>query len=177
MKRKRCSKCGRTRNIDAFAWKIKAKGTRQAWCRDCQKVYSRRYYSEHRKECIARAAVNNKVMKERAMAWVMNYLSSHPCVDCGESDPLLLDFDHVSGEKKFSVSNAINRQKAGVQKIAKEVEKCVVRCSNCHRRKTATTNGFWKTRWGEIKPKPYKRNCEGRDTMDRDGIKLKRKKR
>lgn len=60
---------------------------------------------------------------------------SHPCVDCGERDPVVLDFDHVSGVKRFNVAGEVYRS-ANLAKIQAEVAKCDVRCSNCHRRKT-----------------------------------------
>jgi len=31
---------------------------------------------------------------------VFNHFSKHPCVDCGETDPIVLTFDHVRGKKR-----------------------------------------------------------------------------
>jgi hypothetical protein len=54
------------------------------------------------------------------------------CVDCGYREhPAALDFDHVSGTKDRLVSFA----KSKAQALA-EIEKCEVRCSNCHRIRT-----------------------------------------
>lgn len=54
------------------------------------------------------------------------------CVDCGYNEyAVALQFDHVSGIKKDSVSNLIRSDYAW-KTIKKEMEKCVVRCSNCH---------------------------------------------
>lgn len=56
------------------------------------------------------------------------------CTDCGyNSRPEALDFDHVRGEKKFSVSNC----NYSWQKIEEEIAKCDVVCANCHRVRTA----------------------------------------
>lgn len=67
--------------------------------------------------------------EKRAM--VRDYKSTHPCVDCGESDVRCLDFDHI-GEKKFAVSTGMGYR---METIMEEISKCVVRCANCHRKK------------------------------------------
>jgi hypothetical protein len=69
-----------------------------------------------------------------------------PCVDCGEQDPVVLDLDHVFGVKAFNIGDAITRLSWG--KIQGELEKCVVRCANCHRRKTAKQFQWFKFQYG-----------------------------
>jgi hypothetical protein len=112
------------------------------------------------------------------MAWIMDYLSTHPCVDCGETDPIVLDFDHKDGEEKsFNLGDALNKRKMGIKRISEEVDKCVVRCANCHRRKTAKAAGFWKLKWDKITPQPFQRDCAGRKAAQETGVKLKRRGR
>lgn len=65
-------------------------------------------------------------------------MKSNPCVDCGENDILVLEFDHVRGEKKFNISTRIATSTRW-ETIKSEIDKCEVRCANCHRRKTAKT--------------------------------------
>jgi hypothetical protein len=51
------------------------------------------------------------------------------CRDCGyNAHPAALDFDHVRGEKEVLVSFA-----KSIARADKEIEKCEVRCANCHR--------------------------------------------
>lgn len=58
-----------------------------------------------------------------------------PCTDCGvRYEPHIMDFDHVIGEKKFSVSSSILHRK--LEDILEEIAKCEVVCSNCHRDRT-----------------------------------------
>ncbi len=54
------------------------------------------------------------------------------CVDCGYNiHAVALQFDHVSGIKKASVSNLIRSDYAW-KTILEEINKCEVRCANCH---------------------------------------------
>lgn len=77
---------------------------------------------------------------------VFDYLLEHPCVDCGEPDPVVLDFDHrVPGEKSFNI--CVRRLDTGWDKIKAEIDKCDVRCANCHRRRTARQFDWHKLTW------------------------------
>ena len=71
-----------------------------------------------------------------------DYLKKHPCVDCGEKDPVVLEFDH-SKDKLIEVSKLV-RNVSSIDKMREEIEKCKIRCANCHRRKTAIQFGWYK---------------------------------
>jgi hypothetical protein len=74
-------------------------------------------------------------LKDRKVAWIEAYFVEHPCVDCGETDRDVLDFDHVRGEKRFNVAQ-LRSGPWSLQRLIDEVAKCDVRCSNCHRKIT-----------------------------------------
>lgn len=74
----------------------------------------------------------NKTIKRQ---YVTNYLNSHPCIDCGEKDIEVLEFDHVKGVKRKAISNLI-MQSYSIETLIIEIDKCEVRCANCHRRIT-----------------------------------------
>lgn len=57
------------------------------------------------------------------------------CVDCGESDPVVLDFDHVKGEKRRAIADMVSNYYS-IKTIKDEIRKCEIRCANCHRKKT-----------------------------------------
>ena len=60
------------------------------------------------------------------------YLSVHPCVDCGVSALRVLDFDHRPGTDKRDGVMQLVRNGFSLGVISTEIEKCDVRCRNCH---------------------------------------------
>lgn len=77
----------------------------------------------------------------RKRVYILDYLRSHACVDCGETDPIVLEFDHVRGEKRFRVS-AMMVSWLSIDRMIEEISKCDIRCANCHRRKHSQDQ-FW----------------------------------
>lgn len=60
------------------------------------------------------------------------------CIDCGYAvHPNALDFDHVRGEKSYAVSRLL-KDGASWERIWTELDKCDVRCANCHRSRSDT---------------------------------------
>ena len=54
------------------------------------------------------------------------------CQKCGFSHPAALDFHHKNeNEKEYDVSQLVRN--GNKDKILKEIEKCIILCSNCHR--------------------------------------------
>ena len=78
-------------------------------------------------------------MVEERFQYLVAYLRAHPCVDCGEEDPIVLEFDHLR-DKKFGISKGL--QDRSWQSVLDEIAKCEVVCANCHRRRTAKRGGF-----------------------------------
>ena len=76
-------------------------------------------------------------MLERT-GYLIEYFESHPCVECGEADPIVLEFDHLR-DKSFAIGPEL--AKRSWQAILDEIEKCEVVCANCHRRRTAHRRG------------------------------------
>lgn len=67
---------------------------------------------------------------------LFEYLSDKKCIDCGETDPIVLDFDHIDKNTKFkSVSQMLCGHYCW-ERILEEIQKCEIRCANCHRRRT-----------------------------------------
>src|SRR5215217_3936569 len=83
------------------------------------------------------AVVKRRLRHERTLA-LIEYFRTHPCVQCGEPDPVVLEFDHVR-DKGFDIGQ--NLLDYRWEAIVEEIEKCEVVCANCHRRRTAQRRG------------------------------------
>lgn len=133
---KRCGKCGQHKLSEEFSFRSKATGVRNSTCKPCQRDRSKAHYEANKELHNRRRSVNQRRYYMRNRIFVKDYLESHPCVDCGEGDPVVLEFDHVSGEKHSDLCSMVTRGYP-LARISEELLKCEVRCANCHRRKTA----------------------------------------
>jgi len=101
-----------------------------------KRKYGREWYHKNKdriKESKKRTELKY-INKKRKIA--IDYLKNHPCIDCGEKDILVLDFDHMNISSKINnVSNLIVG--GSISSLNEEIKKCEIRCANCHRRKTA----------------------------------------
>jgi len=139
MERKTCSTCGEEKPVTAFTFRNVRSGRRHAWCRDCSREQVRMHYQAHQAYYVRKARTRTARILVEQREWILNYLSLHPCVDCGEADPRCLDFDHIRGRKVCVISLMLG--KYGWKAIEKEIAKCEVRCANCHRKRTAERRG------------------------------------
>jgi len=65
------------------------------------------------------------------------------CTDCGNDDFRVLDFDHRDRDtKSFGIADVMPKGYSGTwrTRVLAEIEKCDVRCANCHRVKTWDEN-------------------------------------
>jgi hypothetical protein len=91
-----------------------------------------------------RNKTHNGERRIRNTQYVWDYLREHPCIVCGESDPVVLDFDHRdSGHKRGNICD-MSRCSLGLETIKEEIGKCDILCANCHRRRTAEQQDWYK---------------------------------
>jgi hypothetical protein len=106
----------------------------QSWCRACFAQNNARYYRENHDAQKARLLQNSAARQRENQARMIAYLLEHPCVDCGEIDITVLEFDHLRDKTKDI--SALMKGTSSWSRIEAEIVKCVVRCANCHRRAT-----------------------------------------
>lgn len=141
---KECSRCKLIKVDSAFSYKDKSKGSLNPYCRECNQEYQKRHYLLNREYYAHKRDVYNNSVLTSNRKKVIEFLQTHPCTDCGESDILVLEFDHVRGEKREAISNLLTKS-ASWKSISTEIEKCEVRCANCHKRRTAKQFGWYKS--------------------------------
>jgi hypothetical protein len=96
--------------------------------------YCRNWNNAHKEQI----AANNKKQKDRVRALIEDF-KRRPCADCGQSHlPFVMDFDHVRGRKCFQIAGHAHYALA---RILKEISKCDIVCSNCHRYRTFASKG------------------------------------
>jgi hypothetical protein len=136
-----CNRCHLAKPLEEFHVRYRATGERLTHCRDCMAEYKRDWYLRNTEHQKARVKQNNErtTRENQSRAW--EYLGQHSCVDCGEADPVVLQFDHT-GDKRTEISQMLQ---AGFNwsVIQQEIDKCEVRCANCHRRRTARVQGIY----------------------------------
>ena len=142
MEKKICSKCKSEKLIECFSWKNKNEGKMHSQCKECQKGPKNDWYARNKESHKARTGKNRDEHKLKVRSFVFNYLLENPCIDCGETNPHVLEFDHVRGIKDKAVSVAI-KNGWSMERVKKEIDKCDVRCSNCHKKKTAKDQGWY----------------------------------
>jgi hypothetical protein len=105
-----------------------------------QRRLQRNWYWKNHELCLLRRKQRTLKAGRAFAEFILVYLLEHPCVDCGEPDPLKLSFDHVRGTKRFNISCA--GRSRSMKSVLAEIAKCDVRCHNCHAVKTARERRF-----------------------------------
>lgn len=127
-----CSSCS-VEMTDENAWR-NLTGPRVgcfiSYCKDC----SRRASKDRRARHPGMAAAESKKRRDEYRARIDSLKSERPCYDCGEMKaPEAMDFDHVWGEKSFSLSQGWN---STWDSVREEIDKCQLVCACCHRIRT-----------------------------------------
>lgn len=145
---KRCTKCNQVKLVSEFVLK-RSEGRRSSHCKECLNWNARSSYEKlspkQKTAMLERVRRNTALAKKRLEQVVREHLTAHPCVDCGETNLVLLEFDHTRGVKNDSICRLMRRQ-VKVETLRKEIEKCDVRCVRCHRLKTASHGDWWRCR-------------------------------
>ena len=100
--------------------------------KEYQRNYQRSWHQRHRAERLARLRQRKAVIKATASEYTQNLKSQLCCVDCGQRHPATLHFHHLHAEdKEFNIGHAVSGG-ISLDRIKKEIEKCIVLCANCH---------------------------------------------
>lgn len=125
---KLCSRCKLMLTSKSFGT-IKRTGRLRARCLVCEAMPASTEPSKVAARFLARNT--RKGTRDKFRSW----LATQACIDCGESEPVVLELDHVRGVKTANVSDMV-RAGRNWPLVAEEIAKCDVRCANCHRIET-----------------------------------------
>jgi hypothetical protein len=96
-------------------------------CKICDNKRRAQYYRDNYKHQGKQAKVRKQKLKEQCIA-----LKGGACVVCGlVDDPCVFDFHHIDPSKKlFEIGRFIH----DLEGTKAELDKCILVCSNCHRK-------------------------------------------
>jgi protein-arginine kinase activator protein McsA len=138
MEVKECRKCHKAKPLTDFHKFSKSKDGKQTRCKTCANAAASEWYAKNQEKFWA----SHGKRKSECRDYIWNHLSSNQCVDCGTDNPLVLEFDHRSPtEKRFEVSKGLEGAYC-LDTVKAEIDKCDVRCANCHRKRTAEQFGW-----------------------------------
>ena len=141
---KRCYNCGQTKENSFFAKNKSRKDGLQSKCRDCDNRRNREYFKENRSSIILKIRGVKSKHLERNREFIINYLKENSCVDCGNTDIRVLEFDHQHS-KKYLVSRMVSSGYS-LKTIKNEIEKCEVVCANCHKIRTNENFNYYRNK-------------------------------
>ncbi len=110
-------------------------GTREKKCAKCHKKFFTKKQAKTRRycyDCIPEENYSGNEIRKRIKTWSLDY-KGKKCECCGYDKCIeALDFHHINPEEKdFNISD--RDIKLDWEDIKKELDKCIVVCSNCHR--------------------------------------------
>ena len=125
-----CTKCGLPKDDSEYSWSIR-NIKKHSSCNSCRNLERMDYYERNKEKELAYKWDRQLKKREEARQFVDTHKSTHPCVDCNETDPKSLTFDHVRGVKKMTIANMVNLGYS-IGALQSEIDKCDVRCWTCH---------------------------------------------
>lgn len=138
---KKCRCCNIEKEFAEFRPNKSKSDGHQSYCKSCDKEKQAIWYQQNKEKCKAKSKISNKKRGNECRLFLLEYLKTHPCQTCGETDPVVLEFDHVDKKTKGISQLLLNGK---LEAIKKEILKCQVLCANCHKRKTAKDFNWYK---------------------------------
>lgn len=136
-----CKLCNVEKEFDEFYKRNSNSAGRIAICKSCSKTKNKEYYQDDNHKLAIRETETAIRLSKRK--FLLKFYQENPCIDCGEKDPVVLELDHVRGNKIMAVGAMATHGGVSLEKLKEEIAKCEVRCANCHRRKTAKDQNWY----------------------------------
>ncbi len=142
MEKRICSQCKIEKDLtkDFFNTKDKLGLKFRTDCKVCQNLKQSDAYKSKQKVYSSKHKKYRADLRKQNQKLLWEFFESNPCVRCGETNPVLLDLDHLS-DKKYNISQIIYSHTW--DSVCEEMAKCQVLCCSCHRKKTAKDLGWY----------------------------------
>jgi hypothetical protein len=153
----KCKTCGEEKNETEFPFWNKKLNIRRIHCCYCHSSKRKKFYSDnkekrqeqnrasyyrHKEERLKDVKEYAQKNRDKVRRWVKkstlkkiqafhDWKKTLSCSKCSENHPACLEFHHLDPTKKEFVISAIKTSK---KKLTEELKKCIVLCSNCHRK-------------------------------------------
>jgi hypothetical protein len=126
-----CTQCGHIKPEDQFKSRYPRRQTLTKWCQTCR-------------QSLARSEINPTTTKGKCRVRWEEWKAKNPCVVCGETDPQLIEADHLRDKVHACSASSYWAWNGGVPALEKEIAKCQSLCCWCHRLKSGQERGTQK---------------------------------
>lgn len=110
--------------------------------KDKEVAAKRRSYEKHREVVKERTRLRRQRLRDDNREKLEALLRASKCADCGDTDWVVLEFDHVTDDKSFNISTKMSDRTW--EQLLEEIKKCEIVCANCHRKRTYVRAGGWR---------------------------------
>lgn len=129
-KLKKCAKCKKDKSLSEYNKNTAKKDGHGVYCKSCNINYKKKHYKKNKIDYLNK----KKLRRQEIKLFIDNIKNNSKCCCCTESDIACLDFHHIDDTtKEFDIGIAV-RHGYSIERIQKEIDKCIIWCSNCHRK-------------------------------------------
>lgn len=142
---KHCNVCDKSLPLEAFGKNKARYDGLQSRCKSCRREYQNAWFQDNKELQSQRIKKNRDAKKKILSDYIWSLLSTTPCMDCGEANPLVLEFDHRDpAMKEYKIAACRGAKTIGLDTLKQEIAKCDIICANCHRIRTQNMFGSWR---------------------------------
>lgn len=135
---KKCATCKILLDESKFSLNPRKKDGLNSNCKECHSEYRKQHYLSNKEKYIKKAKINN----QKSVDAFVEFMKDKKCVDCGNDNPIVLEFDH----REDKLANVSTLVRGSLKKLHEEIAKCDIVCSNCHKIRTAKQLNWTKSR-------------------------------
>lgn len=127
-----CNHCNHEKDNESFHKDKSTKDGLSRTCKVCRNKITSIHHKKHYQENKVRIQADTKARKITRKEKFYTWKKTLECCICGENESCCLDFHHLDPSKKeIEIAKIVEHR--SWKNIMKEVAKCIVVCSNCHR--------------------------------------------